>query len=69
MTPALDEYISKVSRQVEMMETELRECDEVLQEAEIGNESFLAVLCLPCPCTVCPVSYNKKRICGLFYVL
>lgn len=37
--PALDEYISKVNRQVEMMETELRECDEVLQEAEIGNEN------------------------------
>lgn len=50
MTPALDEYISKVSRQVEMMETELRECDEVLQEAEIvtarlpQNDAFLEAL-------------------------
>lgn len=35
--PSLDDYVLKVSRQMQIFEVELEECDKILQESEIGD--------------------------------
>ena len=36
LLPALQEYVSRIQQQTQQLEDELRECDDIMQQVEIG---------------------------------